>query len=97
MAEALTTRGILLCKLERYNEARATLEGARQIAERCGDSEGAGRALLALVEEMHRNLNEYECRSIANRLRQLLEQTQAESTRCRLENCLRIIGDTSKR
>jgi len=96
LAEALTTRGILLCKLKRYSEARGILEGARQIAERCGDSEGAGLALLVLVEEMYQNFNKYESQFIATRLRQLLECTQVISTRYRVENCLRVIGSNIK-
>jgi TolB-like protein len=93
LAEALTTRAIVFCKLNRYSEARAILEGARRIAERCGDSEGAGRALLVLIEEMYTTLNETERQEIANRVRALLQNTQVATTRCRLENCLRLISN----
>ena len=92
LAEALTTRGLVLCKLNRHNEARSFLEGAWRIAERCGDLEGAGRALLLVFEEMYEELNQHERLSLANRVRKLLEHTQVLSTRLRLENCLKLIS-----
>ena len=91
LAEALTTRGTLLCKLKRYSEAREILDAARHIAERCGDFEGAGLALLVVVEEMYQSFNENELRLITTRLQQLLQCTQATATRHRVENCLRLI------
>ena len=93
LAEALTTRGLLFCKLKRFTEARVTLEGAWRTAERCGDSEGAGRALLVLFEEMYNQLNPPERYDIAARMRVLLEHTQMASTRSRLEKCLRLISE----
>jgi tetratricopeptide (TPR) repeat protein len=88
LAEALTTRGLLFCKLKRFTEARGILEGAWRIAERCGDSEGAGRALLVLFEEMYRQMDQGERYFIAIRLRDLLENTQTKSIRSRVEKCL---------
>lgn len=93
LAEALTTRGLLFCKLKRFTEARVTLEGAWRTAERCGDSEGAGRALLVLFEEMYNELNPPERYDIAARMRVLLEHTQMASTRSRLEKCLILISE----
>ena len=95
LAEALTTKGRLFCKLNRYAEARQILEGAWRIAERCGDKEGAGRALLILVEEMHPHLKQTERNRLALQVRELLEHTQSASTRTRLEECLNIALDES--
>jgi DNA-binding winged helix-turn-helix (wHTH) protein/tetratricopeptide (TPR) repeat protein len=92
LAEALTTRGLVLSKLNRHNSARQVLEGARRIAERCGDSEGAGRALLIVFEEMYDQLDQHELCYLAVRLRELLEHTQVASTRSRLENCLKQVS-----
>jgi len=94
LAEALTTRGLLFCKLERRSEARVMLEGARRIAERCGDSEGASQALLVLVEEMYDYLNDAERSYLAVRIRELLEETQSTSTISRLNKCLKIIANS---
>ena len=44
LAEALTTSGLVLCKLGRRHEAKPILERARRVAERCGDYEGAGQS-----------------------------------------------------
>jgi tetratricopeptide (TPR) repeat protein len=96
LAEALTTRGFVLCKLNRHSEAHTILEGARRIAERCGDTEGAGRALLIVVEEMHNELNPNELCALADRLRTLLEHTQVASTRSRLENCLKLVSGSQR-
>ena len=95
LAEALTTKGRLFCKLYRYAEARQILEGAWRIAERCGDKEGAGRALLILVEEIHTHLEQTERNRLALQVRELLGHTQSASTRTRLVECLNIILDES--
>ncbi|HJT28816.1 MAG TPA: winged helix-turn-helix domain-containing protein [Pyrinomonadaceae bacterium] len=92
LAEALTTRGQLFCRLKRFTEARAILEGAWRIAQRCGDSEGASRALLVLFEEMYGQMDQPEKHYIAARMRALLENTQTASIRSRIANCLTLIS-----
>lgn len=89
LVEALTTKARLFCKQNRSNEARQILEGAWRIAERCGDNEGAGRALLILIEEMHPQMEPSELKRMAIRIRELLEHTQQASTRTRLAACLK--------
>jgi tetratricopeptide (TPR) repeat protein len=93
LAEALTTRGMLFCRLKRFTEARSMLAEAWRIAERCGDSEGAGRALLVLFEEMYDQLDAPERHNIIARMRKLLTDTQTASTRARLERCLLMIAN----
>ena len=46
LAEALTTQGLVLCRLGRRHEAKPALERARRVAERCGDYEGAGQVVV---------------------------------------------------
>jgi tetratricopeptide (TPR) repeat protein len=89
LAEALTTKGRLLCKTNRHSEGREILEGAWRIYERCGDNEGAGRALLTLIEETYTQMNEAERHRMVLRIRKLLENTQQASTRARLIGCLK--------
>jgi tetratricopeptide (TPR) repeat protein len=96
LAEALTTRGVLFCRLKRFTEARAILEGAWRIAERCNDSEGASRALLLLFEEMHSHLDQADLGYVATRMRRLLRNTKTESTRSRLSRCLMLMSKESK-
>jgi signal transduction histidine kinase/CheY-like chemotaxis protein len=88
LAEALTTHGLILCKLDHRHEAKPILERAQRIAARCGDQEGAGRALLILIEEMSDHLADDERREIGAQANQLLANSQLASTRERLRNCL---------
>lgn len=88
LAEALTTHGLVLCKLERRHEAKPILLRAQRVAERCGDREGAGRACLILIEEMCEQLGEDERREIGAQANQLLANSQQASTRERLQKSL---------
>ena len=91
LAESLTTRGLVLCKVGRKWEARGVLEGAYRIAERCGDTEGAGRALLVVIEEIFDELATEEREDLALRLKHLLGKSQQASILQRLANCLKRI------
>ena len=92
LAEALTTHGLVLCRLGRRHEAKPLLERARRVAERCGDSEGAGRPLLILIEEMCDQLGDNERREIGAQANQLLANSQQPSTSNRLRACLERIA-----
>ncbi|HEV7681034.1 MAG TPA: ATP-binding protein [Pyrinomonadaceae bacterium] len=92
LAETLTTHGLVLCKLGRRHEAKPILHRARRVAERCGDYEGAGRALLILIEEMCEQLGEDERQEIGAQASQLLANSQHASTSERLRNCLARIA-----
>ncbi|HWN08390.1 MAG TPA: ATP-binding protein [Pyrinomonadaceae bacterium] len=92
LAEALTTHGLVLCRLGRRHEAKPLLERARRVAERCGDAEGAGRALLILIEEMCEQLGDNERREIGAQANQLLANSQQPSTSNRLRACLERIA-----
>src|SRR6185295_16461153 len=92
LAEALTTNGLVLCKLGRRHEAKPILHRARRVAERCGDYEGAGRALLILIEEMCEQLGEDERQEIGAQASQLLANSQQKLTRDRLRACLERIA-----
>ncbi|HEY6118652.1 MAG TPA: ATP-binding protein [Pyrinomonadaceae bacterium] len=92
LAEALTTQGMVLCRLGLRHEAKPNLERARRVAERCGDNEGAGRALLILIEEMCEQLGDDERREIGARANQLLANSQQKLTRDRLRACLERIA-----
>lgn len=91
LAEALTTKGLIFCKLNRFDDAKRVLEDAHRLAFRCGDNEGAGRALLVLVEEMYEALGSEERKHIGSRLVGLLSNSQQPSVRERLRRCLQMI------
>ena len=97
LAEALTTRGLILCRLGQRQDAKPILERARRVAERCGDREGAGRALLVMIEEMCEQLPDDERREIGAHANQLLANSQQHATRERLRKCLEMIADAHSR
>ena len=97
LAEALTTQGLVMCRLGRRQEAKPVLERARRVAERCGDREGAGRALLILIEEMCDQLPDDERREIGAQANQLLASSQQHATRERLRKCLDMIAEAHNR
>jgi len=92
LAEALTTKGLICCRCKRHIEAKRALEDAHRLASRCGDNEGAGRALLVLMEEMREVLGEEECISVRARLIELLSSSQQPSLLRRLRNCVDSIA-----
>ena len=93
LAEALTTHGLVLCRLGRRHEAKPILQRAQRVAERCGDYEGAGKPLLILIEEMCEQLGEDERQELGAHASQLLANSQQGSTRTRLRNCLERIAE----
>jgi signal transduction histidine kinase/CheY-like chemotaxis protein len=93
LAEALTTQGLVLCRLGHRQEAKPILERARRVAERCGDRESAGKALLILIEEMCEHLPDDERREIGAQANQLLANSQQDATRERLKKCLDKIAE----
>ncbi|MFN2533275.1 MAG: ATP-binding protein [Pyrinomonadaceae bacterium] len=97
LAEALTTYGLIQCRLGRRHEAKPILERARRVAERCGDREGAGRALLIMVEEMCEQLADDERREIGAQANQLLANSQQHATRERLRKCVDTIAEAHTR
>jgi len=88
LAEALTTKGLICCRCKRHIEAKRALEDAHRLASRCGDMEGAGRALLVLIEEMREVLGEEERISVVARLVELLSSSQQPSLLRRLRRCV---------
>jgi signal transduction histidine kinase/ActR/RegA family two-component response regulator len=97
LAEALITRGIILCRLGKKQEAKPIFERAQRVAERCEDNEAAGRALLILIEEMCEQLADDERREIGAQANQLLANSQQHATRERLRKCLETIAEAHTR
>jgi signal transduction histidine kinase/ActR/RegA family two-component response regulator len=97
LAEALITRGIVLCRLAKKHEAKPVFERAQRVAERCEDYEAAGRALLILIEEMCEQLADDERREIGAQANQLLANSQQHATRERLRKCLETIAEAHTR
>jgi tetratricopeptide (TPR) repeat protein len=88
LAEALTTKAIVCSKLEKFNEAQRGFEAAYQIYERCRDDEGAGLALLIMLEELGDRLEHSETVQLAEKLKKLIGNTQQRRLRTRAEICM---------
>ena len=91
LAESLITKGLIYYELSRYNEAQKALDGAYRLASRCGDIEGAGRAVLIVIEKLSGVLTPDECRHIRSILLELLSSSQHEVTKSRVEKCLKTL------
>lgn len=91
LAESLVTKGMIYCELNRYNEAQKALDGAYRLASRCGDTEGAGRAALTLVERMSHMLEADERQHIRVPLVHLLSTSQQASIKERVLKCLKML------
>ncbi|HEU0253747.1 MAG TPA: transcriptional regulator [Pyrinomonadaceae bacterium] len=88
LSEALTTQGLLLCKLDRFGAAKKSLEAGYRVAERCGDNESTGRALLILIEEMGDQIEQTEKIYLTEKLRKLFASTQQTALLARVEKCI---------
>jgi CheY-like chemotaxis protein/tetratricopeptide (TPR) repeat protein len=87
LAEALTTHGTVLARLGKSSRARALLQNAIEVAETCGDLEGAGRARLSLIEELGNQTPAQEMAGIYHEAADLLEKSQDPQAGRRLVFC----------
>jgi tetratricopeptide (TPR) repeat protein len=88
LVEALTTKGRVASKVGDYGNAKRTFEAAQKVAERCGDHQGACRALLGMFEELRGHLDVEEIKTIARELRRLLPTTLQPSLVTQIEEHL---------
>ncbi len=93
LAEALTTYGIVLARLSRHPRSKVLLERAIEVAETAGDPEGAGRAQLAILEELGGRIPVRELVSIFRSAINLLERSQNPSSAKRLLSCADMLLD----
>ena len=89
LAEALTTHGTVLARLDHTDQARAALKRAADVAEQAGDVEGAGMAALTLIELLGASLSDEEMGSAIDRAGLLIDATSDLSTLKRLVKALR--------
>jgi CheY-like chemotaxis protein len=84
LAEALTTHGVVLSRLQHPEKARTALRQAADVAQRAGDIESAGVAALTLIEEFGQGFSNDEEADTIERASVLLEATQDMATVKRL-------------
>lgn len=85
LAESLRTQGRILARLQQYREAQRVLDRAFQVAKGCDDNEGAGLALLILIEELSPLLEDGERKQVANAMISMLSNCQRTAILKRLE------------
>ena len=93
LAESLTTKGIVECRQGYYREARRTFEAAHKVAQRCGDLQGAARALLTLLEEARNELDDEEVTGVADKLKRLLSSLHQSPLGAKVEKLIKEITD----
>lgn len=88
LVEALTTQGLVASKMGDCGDARRSFEGALRVAERCGDQQGAFKALLCMLEELKGYLGAHETMKIEQELMKLLPSIQQPFLANRIAACL---------
>jgi DNA-binding NtrC family response regulator len=96
LAEALTTWGVALARLGKYEETRAALGRAGEVAERAGDNESAGVAAITAMEELGTQLAIDELQAMYERADSLLADSQNTETLRRLRVCARLAVDATR-
>src|SRR5205807_1618960 len=87
LVEALTTHGIALARMGKHGGARTQFMRAIEVAETCGDLEGAGRARLSLIEELSAQTSMPELATIYQSAADRLRSSQDPSATKRLIAC----------
>lgn len=91
LAETLRTHGTALARLGRYPQARHTLQRALIMAEQASDREGAGQALLTVMEELGALFPGRDFVVLYERAADLLSTSQLPSISRRLNECARLM------
>ncbi len=95
LAEALTTHGIALVRLDHSDQARASLERAIAVAEQVGDFESAGVSALTIIELLSASLSNEEVWATIDHVGVLIEKTQDTVTLKRLVTAFRSLFITN--
>ncbi len=93
LADSLTTFGTVKARLGKFVRARQLLDRAIEIAETCGDLEGAGRAKLSIIEELTAQTSPLELAAMYEAVADLLKNSQEPATASRLISGARIVID----
>jgi len=91
LAEALTTHGIALARLDHSDQALASLQRAIAAAEQVGDFESAGVSALTIIELLGASLSNEEVSATIDHIGVLLERTQETAILRRLATAFRSL------
>jgi two-component system chemotaxis response regulator CheY len=84
LAEALTTHGLILARMDRHKLARLTLQRAVEVAQNAGDLEAAGLAGLTILEELAEHLPSHDLSATYDRAAELLSKSDTRESKDRL-------------
>ncbi len=91
LAEALTTYGIAAARTGHHKLAHLTLHRAVEGAQQAGDFEGAGQAVLTIIEELGERFPSAELGALYERAAELLANSQHPGILARLSACARRV------
>jgi tetratricopeptide (TPR) repeat protein len=91
LAEALTTHGTALARLERFERAHAQLKRAMDVASQAGDPEKAGLAALTILEVLPSYVPPVGLREYYSSAESFLAESQCPGADVRLGQCARSI------
>jgi tetratricopeptide (TPR) repeat protein len=91
LAEALTTHGKALARLQQTQVARATLDQAVEIAQNAGNPDRGGIAAVTAIEELTPHLSVEALQTYYQTAETLLSKSQNVSLKTRLGECARRI------
>jgi len=93
LSEALTTHGIALARMGKDSRSAAAFDRAIEIAQTAGDTEGAGRARLCIIEELGERMSAAELVPICRSAIKTLKQSQDPSIKTRLTRSFETLLD----
>ena len=91
LAEALTTYGKALARLNRLSAARSTLDEAIETAQNAGNPDGGGVAAVTVIEELNADLSLNALQEYYRTAEMLLAESQDRGMRNRLGECARRV------
>jgi tetratricopeptide (TPR) repeat protein len=97
LAEALTTHGKALARLNQPQQARTTLDRAIEVAQRAGDPDSGGLAALTVLEELRPHLQGDELHEYFVTAESALSGSQNRRIRIRIGDVARELVTTSVR
>lgn len=91
LADALTTRGIVLARLGQFAVARASLQRAVDLNVQLGNSQAAARATLTLITEFEQQLPAREALDLYRAADEMLDSTATGEERDQLRAAARVL------
>jgi tetratricopeptide (TPR) repeat protein len=91
LAEALTTQGKALARLDQIQAARTTLDQAIEVARTAGDPDRGGIAAVSVIEELENQLSADALLEYYQTAESLLARSQNRGLKIRLGDCARRV------